>query len=104
MDHIPGSRHDPLSAPLDEFIEHDTDVIEHESADVEAEELGRVVDAEFEPEVRLRRMLQTGIFYLAGDLIWVICQWIRRLKPRNKKGRNIPSICTASQSFTSAAM
>lgn len=65
------SRKDPLGPSFDKFIKHDANVIDHESANIESEEFGRVVDAELEPEVCLRRMLQPWIFYLSRDLIYI---------------------------------
>ena len=59
----------PFGPPLNVFVEHYADIVYHEPADEEPEELGRVLNAELKPKMRLRRMLQPWIFHLSGNLI-----------------------------------
>ena len=68
----------PFGPPFDEFVEHDADIIDDESTDVESEKLGCVLNAELKPKVRLRRMLQSRIFDLSSN---VICMHLS-VKPR----------------------
>jgi hypothetical protein len=66
-----GSGESPLRASLDELVHQQAQVGQDEAANVESEELGRVADAEFEADVRLRRVLEPWVFDLTGDLICV---------------------------------
>ena len=60
---------DPLRDPLDEPVEKRAQVREDEATDVEAEELGCVPNAEFEPDVGRRSALEPGVDHLARDLV-----------------------------------
>lgn len=59
----------PLRPPLDKLIHQRAQVRQHEAADVKREKLRRVPDAELQPHVRLRAVLQARVFDLAGDLV-----------------------------------
>jgi hypothetical protein len=65
------SSESPLRASLDELVHQQAQVGQDEATNVESEELGRVADAEFKADVRLRRMLEARVFDLTGDLIYV---------------------------------
>jgi hypothetical protein len=64
-----GSGKSPLRASLDELVHEQAQIGQDEAANVEGEELGRVADAEFEADVRLRRVLEARVFDLTSDLI-----------------------------------
>jgi hypothetical protein len=66
-----GSSKSPFRASLDELVHQQAQVGQDEAANVESEELGRVADAEFKTDVRLRRVLEARVFDLTGDLICV---------------------------------
>jgi hypothetical protein len=59
----------PLAPPLDELVQHHGDIRQHETADVEAEELCSVAGRQLQADVRGRRMLEAGVLDLAGDLV-----------------------------------
>ena len=59
----------PLGASLDKLVHQQAQVGQDEAANVESEELGRVADAEFEADVRLRRVLEPWVFDLTGNLV-----------------------------------
>lgn len=67
--HDPLNKH-PLAPPLDELIQHQTHVRQHEATDVEPEELRRMPRGEFQPHVRLRAVLEARVLDLARDLIY----------------------------------
>lgn len=66
--YLPSSKH-PLSASFDVLVHQRAEIREREPAHVEAEELGGVTDAELEPDVRGRRVLQARVLDLACDVI-----------------------------------
>lgn len=59
----------PLASPLDKLIQHHGHIREHEAANVEPEELGGVAGRQLKTDVRGRRVLEAGVFDLAGDLV-----------------------------------
>lgn len=59
----------PFCPPFDEFVEHDADVVDHKSTNIESKKFGCVLNTELKPKVRLRRMLQSRIFHLSSNLI-----------------------------------
>lgn len=59
----------PLCTALQELIHQQSQVCEDEAADIEAEELGCVANAQFEAHMRRRRVLQARVLNLSRDLI-----------------------------------
>lgn len=67
--HNPLNKH-PLTPPLDELIQHQTHIRQHEATDIKPEELRRMARGEFQPHVRLRAVLEARVLDLARDLIY----------------------------------
>ena len=65
----PYSNKGPFRTSLDELIKQYTDIIQRETADVEAEELRRVARAELQSDVRRRAVFEAWVFDLASDLV-----------------------------------
>ena len=63
------SSENPLTAPLDEFIQHEPDIRKDESTDIKREEFSGVSGTQLQSDMGLRGMLEAWIFDLTGDLI-----------------------------------
>lgn len=63
------SSQNPFTAPLDELVKHQADVVQRKAADVETKELGCITRAQFQADVRLRRVLQARVLDLTCDLV-----------------------------------
>lgn len=65
---MPSSEH-PLGTTLDKLVHQRSQITQHEATHVEAKKLGCVPNAELQPNVRWRGMLQPRILDLASYLI-----------------------------------
>jgi len=63
----------PFTTALDEFIKQHGQIREDKSTNVKAKKFGRMPRAELHPNMRWRRVLQTGIFHLPR---YLVCQAI----------------------------
>lgn len=59
----------PLASALDKLVEEHRQVLQHETANVECEELGSMPSAKFETDLRLVLVSKARVFDLSGDLI-----------------------------------
>ena len=67
--HNPLNKH-PLTPPLDELIQHQTHIRQHEATDIKPEKLSRMARGKFQPHVRLRAVLEPWVLDLARDLVY----------------------------------
>lgn len=69
--HVPSyrSREYPLRTALQKLIHEKSQVREYEAANIETKELGCVPNAQFEANMRRRRVLESWVFDLTRDLI-----------------------------------
>jgi hypothetical protein len=63
------SSQNPFTAPLDELVKHQADIVQRKAADVETKELGCITCAQFQADMRLRRVLQARVLDLTCDLV-----------------------------------
>lgn len=62
----------PFTATLNKFIKHHTNVVQSKPTDVKTEELSGVSGTQLQANKCWRRMFESWIFYLLGNLIWEI--------------------------------
>lgn len=61
--------HHPLTSSLDELIHQKSDIVHHETNDIETKELRGMTRAKFQADLCLICMLETWVFDLAGNLV-----------------------------------
>jgi hypothetical protein len=66
------SGQNPFASSLDEFVQHQPDIVQGEAADVEAKELGCVARAQLQSDLGLGRALESGVFDLPSNLICTV--------------------------------
>lgn len=62
----------PFTASFNKFVQHDADVIQYESTNIETKELSCVPCAKLEADMRLGGMFESWILDLTRDLVWII--------------------------------
>lgn len=64
-----GSHEHPLTAPLDELVQQQGQILQDKPADVEGEELGSVPSTELEPDLRFVCVSKAWVLHLASNLV-----------------------------------
>jgi len=98
---ISRSRQHPLATALDKLVQQQAHVRQHETADVEPKELGRVPRAQLQPDLRLVGMTQPGILHLPRDLV---CRIFISTTSQTRGVSDLPTACAASNKRASEPM